>query len=303
METYDVVCIGYVGLSLNAHVDSHPISTPHSYFWEKKWGVSTDVSIVASTLARWGLKVLLIGNSIGNDFFGKMYMDAINENGVITRIGQRSDIETPLECIFTDQHDTRYWYSEDNPQVWMTLSQKNMLPIINSKLLYVDWYATTGVTKAVDIASQNNIPVYLNLGRSACSANIPFGIAEKSTYCQTGVDVTKSIKDSKLLACSIQNKYSLDTVIVTQGEHGCVGCKMRDTYYAKPPSINIVDTNGAGATFSAASIYSKLAGWDFVRELTFATSAASIKCETFGLLNKAINEIEDITHSVSIVRL
>lgn len=78
-------------------------------------------------------------------------------------------------------------------------------------------------------------------------------------------------------------KFGPRWVTVTAGEQGAVLSHQGTTFFQ--PAIQygpIVDTNGAGDSFSGALIHGVLSGWEPERVLKFAATCASLKCTQLG---------------------
>ncbi|MYC07276.1 MAG: hypothetical protein F4X57_08910 [Chloroflexi bacterium] len=66
--------------------------------------------------------------------------------------------------------------------------------------------------------------------------------------------------------------------------------------HVEAPVLDVADTCGAGATFSAAFISSRLNGSEFEWCLRFAVAAASLKCSVIGpraFSPAAVNRLAD----------
>ena len=66
------------------------------------------------------------------------------------------------------------------------------------------------------------------------------------------------------------------------------------------PKLDVVDGNGAGATFSGGFMYGTLQGWDLERTARFAVAAASLKCTVVGLAAFPVNEIEALADQLTV---
>jgi sugar/nucleoside kinase (ribokinase family) len=55
--------------------------------------------------------------------------------------------------------------------------------------------------------------------------------------------------------------------------------------------VTVLDTQGAGAVYSAAAMYGLIKGWPAEQVARVATLAASLKCAQHGLLDRPIEEV------------
>ena len=78
------------------------------------------------------------------------------------------------------------------------------------------------------------------------------------------------------------DRYELDLLIVTQGEHGAFCITKDDAISGTPVEANIVDTVGAGDAFSAVTILGLTYRWPLSQTLERALQFAAIICERQG---------------------
>jgi len=78
------------------------------------------------------------------------------------------------------------------------------------------------------------------------------------------------------------DEYSLDLVIVTQGEHGAFCVSTNDMISGAPVEASVIDTVGAGDSFSAVTILGLTQGWPLSLVLERALEFAAVICEQQG---------------------
>ena len=71
--------------------------------------------------------------------------------------------------------------------------------------------------------------------------------------------------------------------IVTQAAEGSAVAQGGETIRALTPTVKVVDSCGAGATYSAGFIYGCLRGWSLEETIRFVTVAAAIRCTLVGM--------------------
>jgi sugar/nucleoside kinase (ribokinase family) len=73
------------------------------------------------------------------------------------------------------------------------------------------------------------------------------------------------------------------TVVVTMGEHGCIGASGPQPVVRMPPfAVEVIDTTGAGDVFSGALAYALHRFPDLSMALRFASAAAALSCQGIG---------------------
>lgn len=83
-------------------------------------------------------------------------------------------------------------------------------------------------------------------------------------------------------AREFMDTFNLDLVITTQGEHGAFCITPDDMISGSPVEANVVDTVGAGDSFSAVSILGLTQGWPLSLLLERALEFAAAICEQQG---------------------
>ncbi len=286
-----VVCFGYVNPGEVFFVERYPAANTGAYVRAKHAFIGADCAMVAQMLAGWGVEAHLIGNALGADELGHRTLRALNERGVHTHIALRRDLRTPHEVDISDRAGTRTFFVEDAPQVWGSLADADLTPIRGAAMLYVDWYVGPPVERAVDFARAHGVPVFINVEYSLKRPELHRNLIAKSTYAQSPMsDVHVGQEDPYALIAALRG-LGARIAFVTRGKHGSLAADDKGLVAVSAPSVDVVDTQGAGAVYSAAAIYGVLAGWTTAEVARFATAAASLKCAQHGLLSLTVADI------------
>lgn len=80
------------------------------------------------------------------------------------------------------------------------------------------------------------------------------------------------------------NEYDLELVCVTRGGDGCVVVSAQEVIEVAGIPIKVVDTVGAGDSFTAALIQSRLAGWPLRRSAEFANRVGALVASRAGAM-------------------
>ncbi len=288
-----VTCFGYVSPGLVFAVEKYPEANSGAYVSAKHPFIGADCAMAARTLARWGVQAHLIANALGDDIVGQRAMEQLTGEGVHAHFALRRDVRTPEEVDVIDRAGTRTFFV-DNTTVWDTLSEADLSPIQHASLLYVDWYVGQPARDAVAMAHAHNVPVYLNVEYSLRQPDKYFDLVSQATYVQSAINDSASqaskTEDPRALARALCNAGA-QMAFVTRGKFGALALQGQTAVDVPAMDINVMDAQGAGATFSAAAMYGLLQGWPLERITRFATRAASLKCQKFGLLTMRPEEI------------
>jgi len=272
-------------------LDRYPVANSGVFFTEKWEMIGGDSSSVARILANWDIDVTLIGNDLGNDEWGRKCVLELQNSGVKHTLSLRSDIETPFEFDVSDGTGTRTCFVEYNQKVWDTLLTAKLAAIENASLIYVDWYARLAAIRALEYASRYSVPVFLNIEQMYQTPDTVQKMLKYAKYCQANLSEADATNPD-LIMTRIR-EMGPTTVLLTLGGRGCIGKTDAQRIEIPATPVNAIDTNSAGAVFSAGFIYSIIQGWEFARALQFATASATLKCANLGLPHFSP---DDVTH-------
>jgi sulfofructose kinase len=264
--------------------------------------VSDDAAIVAGLLAGFGIEVELIGSALGDDYAGRQTVEMLNRMGVRGNFELRQDIETPFEVNISDSKGGRTYFWNRRPELLATLEETDLSPLKGASLLYVDWYDSPYIERAMRYARQVGVPVFLNIEHGHEDAEALKTLMPYATICQAVTDASQLGQDA-LEVARLLTKSGVSTALVTLASKGAVGMEADAVIHVKAPELDIADACGAGATFSAAFISSRLNGSGLERSLRFAVAAASLKCSVIGPSAFPPAEVNRLANSLSSTNL
>ena len=276
-----VVCFGMITPARVLVVDELPEWNTGAVWTEGAEFVSDDAAIVAGLLAGFGIEVELIGSALGDDDIGRQTVEMLRRMGVRGNFELRQDIETPFEVNISDSKGGRTYFWNRRTELLATLEDADLSPLENASLLYVDWYDSPYIERAMRYARQLGIPVFLNIEHGHEDAVALKSLIPYATICQAVTDASQLGQDAVAVARLLADS-GVPTALVTLASKGVVGMEDGAVIHVDAPGLDIADTCGAGATFSAAFISSRLNGSEFERSLRFAVAAASLKCTVIG---------------------
>lgn len=297
-----VVCFGMITPARVLVVDELPEWNTGAVWTEGAEFVSDDASIVAGLLAGFGIEAELIGSALGDDDAGRQTVEMLSRMGVRGDFELRQDIETPFEVNISDSKGGRTYFWNRRPELLATLEDADLSPLESSSLLYVDWYDSPYIERAMRCARQLGIPVFLNLEHGHEDAEAFKSLIPYATICQAVTDASQLGQDAVAVARLLADS-GVPTALVTLASKGVVGMEDGAVIHVEAPALDIKDTCGAGATFSAAFISSRLNGSEFERSLRFAVAAASLKCTVIGPRAFSPAEVNRLADSLSTTTL
>ena len=297
-----IVCFGMITPARVLVVDELPDWNSGAVWTEGAEFVSDDAAIVAGLLAGWGVDTELVGTALGDDDAGRKTVEMLKRMGVRGRFDLRKDIETPFEVNVSDSRGGRTYYWNRRPELLRTLDDADLSALHDARMLYVDWYDAPHIERAMSHARRLGVPVFLNIEHGHQDPDILASLAPYATVCQAVTDASQVGGDAKQVA-KLLAENGVSSTLVTLASQGVVGMQNDELIHVEAPALDVVDTCGAGATFSAAYINSWSNGSDFERSLRFAVAAASLKCSVVGPKAFPLKEIHKLADTLSVTRI
>ena len=297
-----VVCFGMITPARVLVVDQLPDWNAGAVWTESAEFVSDDAAIVAGLLAALGVEVELIGSALGDDHAGNKTVDMLGSMGVGGNFRLSQDIETPFEVNISDSAGGRTYFWNRRPELLATLDDADLSSLRGASMLYVDWYDAPHIERAMRHARQLEVPVFLNIEHGHQDAEALKSLAPYATICQAVTDASQLGGDAERVA-RLLIESGASAALVTLASRGVVGMEDGAVIHIEAPAVRVVDTCGAGATFSAAFIGSRLNGSGLEKSLRFAVAAASLKCSVVGPKVFPPTEINRLADSLSVTTL
>ena len=264
--------------------------------------ISDDAAIVAGLLSEWNVSAELVGTALGDDDAGRRTARRLREMGVGGSFELRKGIETPFEVNISDSIGGRTYYWDRRPEVLATLDDADLSSLKGAKLLYVDWYDSPHIVRAMSVAREAGVPVMLNLEHAHAEVESLSTLVPYATVCQAVTDAAQIGSDAESVVHRLVDN-GVETALVTLASGGVVGIRGSEALHVAAPEIQVADACGAGATFSAGYIASLIWGERFEESLRFAVAAASLKCSIVGLKAFPKTQIRELAASLESRRL
>jgi sugar/nucleoside kinase (ribokinase family) len=282
LTEYDIVVYGTVCLDVIWRVPHLPPLGTYIDIQAERRTVGGEASNTAIALARWGAKVALLGNTLGNDEDNDTLraLFAQETPEIETRFLQsHPSAQTPFcLCIATpDGHRTMIGkgFSE------MQCPPLSPTSLASHQLFTTDPNAWEAGAQACMMAAEADAAVvpmdYTRHEEVSALATINL-----TSSAHVGADLP--LTELAAYAQNLRDKHG-KTVIVTCGEKGCL---IAEDSGAKPLHIpayrlsEVVDSTGAGDVFRAGILYGLWKKWDIERTARFASAAAALNCTALG---------------------
>ena len=233
-----VVCFGMITPARVLVVDELPGWNTGALWTEGAEFVSDDAAIVAGLLPALGVDAELIGSALGDDDAGHKAVEMLRKLGVGGRFDLRSDIETPFEVNVSDSSGGRTYFWNRRPEVVATLDDADLSCLQGASLLYVDWYDSPHIERAMRYARQLDIPVYLNIEHGHQDADVLEALLPYATICQAVTDASQLDEDAERVA-RLLTERGVYTAVVTLASKGVVGLEGGAAVRVEAPAVDI----------------------------------------------------------------
>ena len=297
-DQVDLVCFGILCQGYLLVVESPPVHNGGTVIRELREYFGDDATIIAMLLHGWGVSSGIVGSAVGDDDSGRKIARWIEEAGIPTRVRFSKDISTEFEVCVSDPSGARTYFWQRSAKVLDTLRTADLSMLRGAKMLYVDWYDGEFILPPMRHARAQGAGVYLNLESQYQDAALLNRLAPLAQICQVSMDEPEAsggveeVVDLVLAAGS-------ETAAVTMGRAGCVVARGNERVRVPAPAVDVVDTTGAGAAFSAGLIYAHLQGWPLEACARLATAAASLKCSMIGLSSVGLPDAQSLAASLT----
>lgn len=269
---------------------------------------------VARVMAHWGV-ACAFGGAISQDCFGDQLWHASVAAGLDMRFVQRN-AQSPLLAIVHATQPPAYFFVGDNsadlhfdvdalPHGWEAAAKwahfggisLTRAPLAERLVVLAERLATRGVHISYD-------PNFRSVMDRRYDAILARMVAIADLIKVSEEDVCGLFRTSDAAAALLQLRAMRPeaTVLYTQGAQGATLYAQGQTWRATPPSIDVVDTVGAGdcslAGFLSSAMRLPLAGWE--AHLRSAVAAGAGACLAAGATPPSAELHADLTERVPI---
>jgi sugar/nucleoside kinase (ribokinase family) len=274
----DVVCFGVLFSLRVATVEEYPRADGGAEILSLIQLIGADAPITSLILDRLGCRVGLISNDVGDEPDGRELLDRLTRTGIVATVTLLGDMSTPLGLTVVDRdgHSTWFLFLSNAVESLLTV---DLSLVGETDILYVDAYPQTwqASVRAIDCAIELRVPIIVNL-----SDHMPN--KELDRHLQQGVSVIQrsaageSIEQASEMAQTSFDSYSASLCVITMGRRGVIYTNHSGTYYLPAHVVEVANTTGAGAAFSAGLTFGRVQSWPDDEVVAFANALAGLYC-------------------------
>lgn len=258
---------------------------------------------ISVTLARLGHSVTLAA-CVGEDPFAEYALAEIKASGVSLGAIQR-DPEHLTSTITVMQTATgqRAMISDGAANRQLDAAKLKKRDIETADALIISAYSLTEgpqreyAKKAIEIAqkAKNPVPLFIDLGTGAVE-KVGSSLVEEvrgADYLTLNQNELLALTGTKSLSAGLAKlaEAGVERVAVKVGKMGSVVWTPQDTELvdAVPPEGTVIDSTGAGDTFTAAFAHATLSGLSLAQAARVANAAGALAATAVGAQRKAIS--------------
>ncbi len=288
-ETYEVVCIGRVGVDIYPTEIGVPLEKVTT-FGKFLGGSATNVSVA---VARYGRRSAIITKT-GDDPFGRFVRGKLSELGVATDFVTTDPwLPTPVTfCeIFPPDDFPLYFYRY--PQAPDLRIEVTDLPLREIAEAGVYWSTLTGLS--AEPSRQSHLAAWRVRGRrqftvldldyrpmfwkteadAARHAEVALAQCTVAVGNQEECRVAVGESDPRRAATALLER-GIELAVVKQGPKGVLAMTADEVVEVPPVPVTVLNGLGAGDSFGGALCHGLLNGWGLERVLRFANAAGAL---------------------------
>lgn len=280
---YDVIVYGTIALDAIWRVSELPRPGGYAPILEERKMIGGEAANTAMALHRWGARVALVGNALGDDDDGRLLrgLFVLDAPDLDTRhIQTLPNARTPYcVCIATpDGERTMYGSGFDDWQCtplapflarsaqWFTMDPNAWEPSRQAALAALD--------AGLRVVAMDYTRDPLLCDRATISVTSREHLCHLST-----------LDDLARYAVHLRDTHG-PTAIITCGADGCFvaaqGASGAAVHIPAYPAPAMIDATGCGDVFRAGLLYGQIQSWDLLTTVRFASAAAALNCGGMG---------------------
>ena len=275
----DVLCIGFAAYDLIFLVDHHPGEDEKMFaqaLWQCGGGPAANAAVA---VARLGGTSAFIGY-LGQDLYGNVHLQELEQEGVDTRGVYRGNAPTPLSTILVkpDGRRTVVNYRDVKRERATAVSPdaERLVP----RVLLFDGHEPELSRLWLDAVQSRNVATVLDAGSVHPGT---LALMERVDYLVCSEKFAREFTQENdteawLPGLSKVNK----NVVITLGARGLVWNRSGSQGVLAAFPVHAVDTTGAGDAFHGAFALAMARGTPWMEALRFASAAAALTCTAMG---------------------
>jgi ribokinase len=280
----DVLGIGQCAIDYLGEVEHYPGVDEKCELESFKVEGGGPTATAMVTLSRLNIGTSFIGK-VGDDYFGTLITDGLNEEGVDTSGMVVESGATSQFAFITAEKGSgrRNIFFTRGTITPLSFDEVDKALIDACRIVHLDGLMIDASIEAAKYAKAAGKKVSLDAGTLRDGM---LELVKQTDYLVTSEKFARSyMKGSDDFGTVLKELNALgpEIVCITLGENGSIALK--DGVIISHPAydkLDVVDTTGAGDVFHGGFIYGVLKGYDLKKTLNFASFVSALKCRALG---------------------
>jgi sulfofructose kinase len=283
-----VLCVGVITVDTIALVDKYPAEDERVVAERVIRAGGGPASVAAVTLARLGISTAISG-VIGDDEDGQFVLEIFKSEGIdISGISVGENPTAGSVVVVSKEHQSRA-ISTRQPPLQVKPNSKALEIARSTDWLHVDQVgvkqlSALGITRGM--GPKISFDAGYDIAEFDSSSVDLFAPTDKSLLKRnSGLALENALKK--------EGDYGKNYVVASQGSHGSSGYSTKDgLVVAKPFSVEVVSTLGAGDVFHGALVAQMCENRTFSEALRRANAVAALSCRGLDGQSAIPNSVE-----------
>lgn len=299
MQSASVLCYGEIDLDVYVAVSRLPAVNLTAHAVNEFENVGGGAANVALWLANWGVPTRLIGHDLGNDRYGDFVKRRLAEFPHLDSdyIVYHDGYPTPrCQCLVTPDGE-RVFIMHWEQDIRITALTPEMLTGI--QWLNLDLAGPIEPRlQAAQLAHAHKVPILINDIYFVDHPILPY--VDILVLSASVIQTKQPDIPPHDLAQQLQGVGQCDVIITDGGRPIFALLKNGDTLELQPPTIEVVDTTGAGDIFKAGLLYGLVEGLPLADALVWAVSGGSVMSMQAGTTTTfgSLDQVREMTQQV-----
>jgi fructokinase len=259
-------------------------------------GAPANMTCILSSIAKHEVSVKMI-SAVGKDILGQNALQSLEKHNVDISLIQINDFPTGIVHINLDKlHQASYLFDDKSAWDFLLWNEqlcsvaKNTDAVCFGSLAQRNDVSRQTITKFLTAMPAKSIKVFdINLRAPFFSKEIIINSLELANVLKLNEEELLYVSeligiagDENMLLRAIQKRYALNSIIFTKGEEGSIIIHHNELLKVPIIPTTVIDTVGAGDSFTAACIYGLLRNEKLINIANISANISSYVCSKRG---------------------
>jgi sugar/nucleoside kinase (ribokinase family) len=284
---FDVLSYGTIGVDRILRVPHWPSPEISTHTLSESIYLGGKATNAAAFLAEWGTRVAVSGTILGDDDTGKLFFGLLEGYPDIATdyLEQRQELSSMYCCILVNPAGERAIIGVNTDNIITSKPTAEM--ISDALVLTLDLYGGAERIEAARLAFEANRPVVIGDLRDVDHPVLPYTSVAIASAAE--VRAGHPNRNTADFARQVQQVGNIDVIVTDGASPVTIFTKDGNTATLHPPTVQVIDTTGAGDALRAGVTYGVLHGLDIVESAALGAAAGSINVQHEGAASRLPN--------------